>query len=67
MTYYVVKDTTGGERNRLVIAPNPAQAIRHVSKRYTAAPARTSEVADMILAGILPESVDAIGTTDPQE
>lgn len=50
MTYYVVSDA-GGEPERLVEAPTPAQAIRHVARRYSAKPATTKQVAEFLLAG----------------
>ncbi len=60
MTYYVVQDALNKEPDRLVTAPNQAQAIRHVAKRYTAKVATTDAVASMLMAGA---KIEAAGET----
>lgn len=52
MPYYTIVDTKHIERDRLILAPNQAQAIRHVAKRYTAEVASTHAVASMLLDGV---------------
>ncbi len=51
MTYYLITDELNKEPDRLVTAPNQAQAIRHVAKRYSAKVATTDAVASMLMAG----------------
>lgn len=49
---YVVTDHTGVETPRLIEASSQAQAIKHVAKRYYAAPASAKTVAAAMLDGI---------------
>ena len=58
MSYYVVTDTQNKEPDRLILAPNQAQAIRHVAKRYAAKVASTHAVATMLLDGAKVENVE---------
>lgn len=51
MTYYVVSDALDKEPDRLVVAPNVAQAIRHVAKRYSAKVASSDALASMLTDG----------------
>jgi hypothetical protein len=58
LSYYLVTDEQGKEPERLVLAPNQSQAIRHCAKRYTAKVASTHEVATILLNGGQVESAE---------
>ena len=66
MTIYVVTDTVN-TATRLIEAPNPAQALRHVSHQQFAVKAATAAlVAKLMGAGIKVENVAAEPQPEPQ-
>lgn len=66
MTIYVVTDTAN-TATRLIEAPNPAQALRHVTSQQFAVRAATAAlVAKLMGAGIKVESLAADAQPEPQ-
>lgn len=66
MTIYVVTDTVN-TATRLIEAPNPAQALRHVTSQQFAVKAATAAlVAKLMGAGIKVESLAAEPQPEPQ-
>lgn len=59
MAFYKVEDLDGKEADRLVEAPNAAQAIRHCAQRYKATALGTAEVAEMLVASVTLERATA--------
>ena len=55
---YKVSSPIDGVPTRLVRAPNPAQAVRHVvADTFNAAPATQDELVNLVSAGVVVESV----------
>jgi hypothetical protein len=65
---YLVSTTSPieGESDRMVMATNPAQAMRHVAKsRYSIKPATAIDVARRMIAGALVEDASAQANDEP--
>ena len=66
MTIYVVTDTAN-TATRLIEAPNPAQALRHVTSQQFAVKAATASlVAKLMGTGIQLESIASEPQPEPQ-
>lgn len=66
MTIYVVTDTAN-TATRLIEAPNPAQALRHVTSQQFAVKAATAAlVAKLMGTGVKLESIAAEPESQPQ-